>query len=53
MPPNVLIERVTADNREVAIGASVRFPPLTRNLEVDYAGLSLAAPRKVQFRLPS
>ena len=50
MPPNVLIERVTADNREVAIGASVRFPPLTRNLEVDYAGLSLAAPRKVQFR---
>jgi signal transduction histidine kinase/ligand-binding sensor domain-containing protein len=50
LPPNVFIERVIADRREVALGSSLRFPPLTKNLEVDYTGLSLAAPRKMQFR---
>lgn len=50
VPPNVLIERVVADNREVPVGSSIRFPPLTKNLEVDYTGLSLAAPGKLHFR---
>jgi signal transduction histidine kinase len=50
LPPNVLIERVIADNREVAISSSIRFPPLTKNLEIDYTGLSLAVPRKLHFR---
>jgi signal transduction histidine kinase len=50
LPPPVVIERVIADNREAPIGPPMRFPPLTRNLQIDYAGLSLTAPRKVKFR---
>jgi signal transduction histidine kinase len=50
LPPNVLIERVIADNREMAATSSIRLPPLTKNLEIDYTGLSLAVPRKLQFR---
>jgi signal transduction histidine kinase/ligand-binding sensor domain-containing protein len=50
LPPNVLIERVVGNNRDVAIGSSIRFPPLTKNLEIDYNGLSLAVPQKLQFR---
>ncbi|MBV8550343.1 MAG: hypothetical protein JOY54_03510 [Acidobacteriaceae bacterium] len=50
VPPPVVIQRVIADSREAPIGSLLRFPPLTRNLEIDYAGLSLVAPRKVQFR---
>jgi signal transduction histidine kinase/ligand-binding sensor domain-containing protein len=50
LAPNVLIERVIGDNREVPIGSSIQFPPLTKNLEIDYNGLSLTVPRKLQFR---
>jgi signal transduction histidine kinase/ligand-binding sensor domain-containing protein len=50
LPPPVVIERVIADNHEAPIGRAMQFPPLTKNLEIDYAGLSLAVPRKVQFR---
>jgi signal transduction histidine kinase/ligand-binding sensor domain-containing protein len=50
LPPPVVIERVIADNREAPIGREMRFPPLTQNLQIDYAGLSLVVPRKVQFR---
>ncbi len=50
LPPNVLIERVVADNREAATGFPIRLPPLTKNLEIDYTGLSLAVPRRLQFR---
>lgn len=50
VPPPVVIERVIADNRPSPVGSLLQFPPLTRNLEIDYAGLSLAIPRKVQFR---
>jgi signal transduction histidine kinase len=50
LPPPVVIERVVADNHEAPIDRAMRFPPLTRNLQIDYAGLSLVVPRKVQFR---
>ena len=50
LPPPVVIERVIADNHETPIGRAMQFPPLTKNLQIDYAGLSLAVPRKVQFR---
>lgn len=50
LPPPVVIERVIADNHDVPIGRKMRLPPLTKNLQIDYAGLSLVVPRKVQFR---
>lgn len=50
LPPPILIERVIADNREAPIRRAMQFPRLTKNLQIDYAGLSLVVPRKVQFR---
>jgi signal transduction histidine kinase/ligand-binding sensor domain-containing protein len=50
LQPPVVIERVVADNHEAPIDRAMRFPPLTKNLQIDYAGLSLVVPRKVQFR---
>jgi signal transduction histidine kinase/ligand-binding sensor domain-containing protein len=50
LPPPVLVERVVADDRETPIGGAMQFPPLTKNMQIDYAGLSLVVPRKVQFR---
>ena len=28
----------------------MRLPPLTRNLQIDYVGLSFVAPQKIRFR---
>ena len=50
IPPPVVIEQVVADSREMPARASMSFPPLTRNLEIDYTGLSFLKPRKVHFR---
>ncbi|HXB72736.1 MAG TPA: two-component regulator propeller domain-containing protein [Candidatus Acidoferrales bacterium] len=54
LPPPVRIEQIAADGkiRQVAPGAngSWRLPSLTRDLVIDYTGLSLAAPEKVRFR---
>lgn len=50
VPPNVLIERVVRGNRDMAVDSSLQFPPLTKNLEIDYNGVSLAAPRRLTFR---
>jgi signal transduction histidine kinase len=50
VPPNVLIRRVIANNREMPVASTMQFPPGTRNLEIDYAGLSLAVPQQVRFR---
>jgi ligand-binding sensor domain-containing protein/signal transduction histidine kinase len=56
-PPPLHIERIVADNQvewQNWPGAAVpnlRLPPRVRDLEVDYVGLSLVAPEKMQFRL--
>ena len=50
VPPPVHIERIVADRTSYPAGAAVRLPPLTRDLEVDYVGLSFVAPQKVRFR---
>jgi signal transduction histidine kinase len=53
----VHIEQIVADNKMYwqnlpgAAASSVRLPPLTRDLEIDYTALSLVAPEKVQFRV--
>jgi signal transduction histidine kinase len=50
VPPNVLIRRVITNNREMPVTSTMQFAPGTRNLEIDYAGLSLAVPQQVRFR---
>jgi signal transduction histidine kinase/ligand-binding sensor domain-containing protein len=50
VPPPVHIEAVRADFRERALAPALHFPPLTRNIEIDYSALSLAVPQKNQFR---
>ena len=50
VPPPVHIEQVVADRRPYPATGVVRLPPLTRDLEIDYAGLSFIAPQKMLFR---
>jgi signal transduction histidine kinase/ligand-binding sensor domain-containing protein len=50
IPPPVHIERVVGDGTPHEATASLELPPLLRNLEIDYTGLSLTLPEKVQFR---
>ena len=51
-PPPVHIEGVVADRRPYELTSDVgpRLPPRTRDLQIDYTALSLAAPEKVRFR---
>jgi len=50
VPPPVHIEQITADGKGYQPASSVRLPPRTRDLAVDYTALSLAAPEMVHFR---
>jgi signal transduction histidine kinase/ligand-binding sensor domain-containing protein len=50
VPPPVHIEHLVADRRQYPATGVVRLPPLTRDLEIDYAGLSFIAPQKIRFR---
>ena len=50
IPPPVDIETVVADHKTYVKGQGLRLPPLIRDLEIDYAALSFAEPRKVYFR---
>jgi CheY-like chemotaxis protein len=50
VPPPVYIERVLADRIAYPLDGVLRLPPLNRDLEIDYVGLSFVAPQKVRFR---
>ena len=50
VPPPVHIEEVVADRKSYSALGDLRLPPLTRDLEIDYTGLSFAVPQKVRFR---
>jgi signal transduction histidine kinase/ligand-binding sensor domain-containing protein len=50
LPPPVQVEQLIADRKSYAANASLRLPPLIRDLEIDYTALSLAIPEKVLFR---
>lgn len=50
LAPLVRIEQIVADRKNYSIVGLVHLPSLTRDLEIDYAGLSFAAPQKVSFR---
>lgn len=48
--PPVYIEKLLADQKSYPTHQPIRLPPLIRNLEIDYTGLSFVVPQKVQFR---
>jgi hypothetical protein len=50
LPPPIHIEGLIADRTNYPLGKSLRLPPLTRDLEIDYTALSFVAPQKVRFR---
>jgi signal transduction histidine kinase/ligand-binding sensor domain-containing protein len=52
IPPPVHVEEVIADRKsyETSSHSELRLPPLVRDLEIDYTGLSFVAPEKVFFR---
>jgi signal transduction histidine kinase/ligand-binding sensor domain-containing protein len=51
LPPPVHIEQITADRKTYQTSSNLRLPPLVRDLEIDYAALSLVAPEKIRFRV--
>jgi signal transduction histidine kinase len=50
VPPPVQIEKFVADRKPYDPTDGLGFPPLTRDLEIDYAALSFVNPQKVRFR---
>jgi signal transduction histidine kinase/ligand-binding sensor domain-containing protein len=50
LPPPVHILRVIGDRKIFSQRNRVALPPLTHDLEIDYAALSLVSPEKVRFR---
>jgi signal transduction histidine kinase/ligand-binding sensor domain-containing protein len=46
----VHIEQIVADRQIFSPTQGLRLPPLMRDLEIDYAGLSFVNPRRVRFR---
>jgi signal transduction histidine kinase len=50
IPPPMRIEGIRADFRDHNLAATVELPPLTRDIEISYAALSLASPEKTSFR---
>jgi signal transduction histidine kinase/ligand-binding sensor domain-containing protein len=49
-PPPVVIERVLVDGREAEAAGEIVLPAGTARLEIQYTGLCLLAPSRVQFR---
>lgn len=49
-PPPVLIERVLADKKSLAIGPSLQLRPGKGDFEFHYSALSFLAPERVQFK---
>jgi signal transduction histidine kinase/ligand-binding sensor domain-containing protein len=50
LAPLVHVEEVIADRKRYLPGPSLRLPPYTRNLEIDYTAPSFAIPQRVRFR---
>jgi signal transduction histidine kinase/ligand-binding sensor domain-containing protein len=50
VPPPVHVEEVVADRKRYAPRDDLRFPPLTRDIEIDYTALSFSVPQRVRFR---
>jgi signal transduction histidine kinase/ligand-binding sensor domain-containing protein len=49
-PPPVSIRSVTADDKIYSAFSTPALPALTKNLRIEYAGMSLSIPERVRFR---
>jgi signal transduction histidine kinase/ligand-binding sensor domain-containing protein len=49
-PPPVHIEQIVADRKNYSFTENLHLPPHTRDLEIDYTGLSFVVPQEVRFR---
>jgi signal transduction histidine kinase/ligand-binding sensor domain-containing protein len=49
-PLPVYVEQFAADGKHYDTHEPIKLPPLTRDIQIDYAGLSFVAPDKVRFR---
>ena len=49
-PPQIIVERVVADEQVVDLNGAIRLSPGTNKLEFNYVGLTFLAPEKVQYR---
>jgi signal transduction histidine kinase/ligand-binding sensor domain-containing protein len=50
IPPRVQIEGIVADRHTYVPDPRLALPALTRDIQIDYTGLSFVAPQKVRFR---
>jgi len=50
LAPPVSIRSVSADGKEYVFNTNVALPALTKNLRMEYTGLSLSIPERVRFR---
>jgi ligand-binding sensor domain-containing protein/signal transduction histidine kinase len=48
--PPVVVEQIIADRKKYAAAEKLQLPARTRDIEIDYTGLSLVAPEKMRFR---
>jgi signal transduction histidine kinase/ligand-binding sensor domain-containing protein len=49
-PPPVVIESIIADSKQYETSPNLKLPAQTRNVQIDYTGLSLSEPERVRFR---
>ena len=50
LTPNVIVERVAADDVTYPLRHDLKLPALVGNLEIDFTALSFVVPQKVRFR---
>lgn len=50
LPPPLHIQRIVVDSKIYSARTALNFPPLTRDLEIDYAALSLVISQRVHYR---
>ncbi|WP_158945147.1 sensor histidine kinase [Granulicella sp. S190] len=50
LPPPIHIERVVAETKSYPVNDPVHFPKSTKNIEINYTGLSFVIPQRVRFR---
>ena len=48
--PPVVVEQIVADRKKYVVSEKLQLPARTRDIEIDYTGLSLVVPEKVRFR---
>jgi signal transduction histidine kinase/ligand-binding sensor domain-containing protein len=50
LAPPASIRSISADGKKYVVNTNVSLPALTKNLRVEYTGLSLSIPERVRFR---